>query len=137
MLLDEGVNDGLVARFTADITCMDINNEKGDILVAGSADMTIKVVNTESYEVIATFEGHLAPILSVSIDSNGLYAASSSCDGTIRYILQLNTSYLYIMNNGPLLALCILVNNFLSHRFLQNLEYKRKKASPDDFGCVS
>ena len=97
MLLDEGVNDGLVARFTADVTCIDINNEKGDILVAGSADMTIKVVDTESYEVIATFEGHLAPILSVSIDSDGLFAASSSCDGTIRYILQLNTTYLSYM----------------------------------------
>ena len=97
MLLDEGVNDGLVARFTADVTCININNEKGDILVAGSADMTIKVVDTESYEVIATFEGHLAPILSVSIDSDGLFAASSSCDGTIRYILQLNTTYLSYM----------------------------------------
>ena len=82
---DEGVNDGLVARFTADITCMNTNNEKGDILVAGSADMTVKVINTESYEVIATFEGHSAPILSVSIDTQGLFVASSSCDGTIRY----------------------------------------------------
>ena len=27
LLLDEGVNDGLVARFTADVTCIDINNE--------------------------------------------------------------------------------------------------------------
>lgn len=82
---DEGVNDGLVARFTADITCMNTNNDKGDILVAGSADMTVKVINTESYEVIATFEGHSAPILSVSLDTQGLFVASSSCDGTIRY----------------------------------------------------
>ena len=75
----------MVARFTADVTCINTNNEKGDLLVAGSADMTVKVVNTESYEVIATFEGHMAPILSVSLDPHGLFVASSSCDGTIRY----------------------------------------------------
>ena len=84
LILDEGVSDGLVARFTADVTCMNTRNEKGDLLVAGSADMTVKVVNTESYEVVATFEGHIAPILSVSLDTPGFFAASSSCDGTIR-----------------------------------------------------
>ena len=74
-----------MARFTADVTCMDINTDKGELLVAGSADMTVKVVNTASYEVMATFEGHSAPILSVSIDCQGKYVASSSCDGSIRY----------------------------------------------------
>ena len=123
MLLDEGVNDGLVARFTADITCIDINNERGDILVAGSADMTIKVVNTESYEVIATFEGHLAPILSVSIDSDGLFAASSSCDGTIRYILQLNTTYQsYFLLEPRYHYTFLLIISYLID-LLQNLEY--------------
>ena len=87
---DEGANVGLTARFTADITCMAVNNENGDFLVAGSADMTVKVVNTESYEVIATFEGHMAPILSVSLDLQGMYVASSSCDGTIRCLLNVH-----------------------------------------------
>ena len=76
----------MVARFTADVTCMDINNDEGELLAAGSADMTVKVVNTGTYEVVATFEGHLAPILSVSLDSQGTYVASSSCDGTVRYV---------------------------------------------------
>ena len=82
--LDEGANDGLVARFTADVTCMDISNDKGEFLAAGSADMTVKVINTSSYVVIATFEGHLAPILSVSLDNSGANVATSSCDGTTK-----------------------------------------------------
>ena len=86
-MIDEGANVGLITRFTADVTCMNLNNENGDYLVAGAADMTVKVVNTESYEIIATFEGHLAPILSVSLDLKALYAASSSCDGTVRYLV--------------------------------------------------
>ena len=76
----------MVLRFTADVTCMDINNNQGNLLAAGSADMTVKIVNTGTYEVVATFEGHLAPILSVSLDYHGRYAASSSCDGSIRYV---------------------------------------------------
>ena len=66
---------------------MDLNNDKGDLLVAGSADMTVKVVKTETFEVMATFEGHLAPILSVTLDYQGGFAASSSCDGSVRYLI--------------------------------------------------
>ena len=83
---DEGANLSLIVRFTADVTCMDTNNSSGSIIAGGSADMSVKVVNTETYEILATFEGHLAPILSVALDSEAKFVASSSCDGTIRFV---------------------------------------------------
>ena len=63
---------------------MDTSDANGKMLAAGSADMTVKVVDTGSFEVAATFEGHSAPILSVAIDSDAMFVASSSCDGSIR-----------------------------------------------------
>ena len=67
-------------RFTADATCLD-TNEAGTTLVAGSADMTIKVSHTVNYKD-KLLTGHQAPILSVSLDPKVKFVASSSCDGT-------------------------------------------------------
>ena len=90
---DEGANLSLIVRFTADVTCMDTNNSSGSIIAGGSADMSVKVVNTETYEILATFEGHLAPILSVALDSEAKFVASSSCDGTIRFVREIFFGY--------------------------------------------
>ena len=69
-------------RFTADVTCLD-TLESGQILVSGSADMTIKVTDTKTYSDKA-LTGHTGPILSVSLDPLKKFVASSSCDGTVR-----------------------------------------------------
>ena len=39
---DPSVSKGVLARFTADATCLDVDAE-GKVLAAGSADMTLKV----------------------------------------------------------------------------------------------
>ena len=69
-------------RFTADVTCLD-TLESGEVLVSGSADMTIKVTDTKSFSDKVLI-GHSGPILSVSLDPRKKFVASSSCDGTVR-----------------------------------------------------
>ena len=45
--------------------------------------MTAKLVNTENHNT-KRFEGHLAPLLSVSLDPKGEFVLSSSCDGSVK-----------------------------------------------------
>ena len=73
----EGTSKGLMSRFTADATTLDVRSSN---LAAGSGDMTIKVVETESFKQ-TLFKGHTAPILSVAIGKE--YLLSSSCDGSV------------------------------------------------------
>ena len=56
---------------------------KGDLICAGSADMTLKVVNRETFKD-TLFKGHSAPVLSVAINAAGDVVASSSCDGSVK-----------------------------------------------------
>lgn len=58
-------------------------NKSGKVLVAGSSDFIIKVVNVDTSDS-KTFSGHEAPVLSVALDPKEEFIASSSCDGTIR-----------------------------------------------------
>ena len=44
--LEDGSSEGVVARFTADPTCVDVCAD-GSFLAAGSEDMTVKVVRGE------------------------------------------------------------------------------------------
>jgi chromosome transmission fidelity protein 4 len=64
------------------VTCLD-TDESGELLAAGSADMTLKVTDTAAY-TDKVFKGHAGPILSLSLDPKKEFLASASCDGTIR-----------------------------------------------------
>ena len=66
-----------MARFTADVTAMDL---RGGTLAAGSADMTLKTIDTATSKCVL-YEGHEAPILGVALDPE--FLVSSSCDGSI------------------------------------------------------
>ena len=82
--LDEGNSEALVARFTADVTCLDCDAQ-GKFVAAGSADMTVKVTDTASFET-TVLEGHAAPVLSVTLDTKHPpeFVVSSACDGTVK-----------------------------------------------------
>lgn len=58
-------------------------SKKGDQIVAGSADMTLKVVNRETFKDVL-LEGHTAPVLSVAFNPAADHVVSSSCDGSVR-----------------------------------------------------
>ena len=64
------------------MTCLDTISS-GALLVAGSADMTIKVSDTANY-TDKVLSGHKGPILSVALDPLKKFVASSSCDGTVK-----------------------------------------------------
>lgn len=74
--------DGIIAHFNSSvyhIAC----SKKGNYIAAGGSDFAIKAVNlTDRSNHV--FRGHDAPILSVVIDPDEKYLASSSCDGTVR-----------------------------------------------------
>ncbi len=84
--LEDGSSEGVVARFTADPTCVDVCAD-GSFLAAGSEDMTVKVVRDEEGGAV-TLEGHEGPVLSVAVDTAAAeerkYVLSSACDGTVR-----------------------------------------------------
>ena len=64
------------------MTSIDVS-QKGDLICAGSADMTLKVVNRETFKD-TLFKGHSAPVLSVAINAAADVVASSSCDGSVK-----------------------------------------------------
>ena len=78
-----GQSEGVITRFTADVTALDLSLD-GKLLVAGSEDMTVKIVDTESYKD-THLKGHEAPILSVTIDTKTEpeFVVSTSCDGSL------------------------------------------------------
>lgn len=57
-------------RFTAPITCLDVNSSHTH-LAAGSAEFVIKVVEISDSSKMYTLHGHEAPILSVKFDPMG------------------------------------------------------------------
>lgn len=81
---DPSVSKGVLARFTADATSLDVDAE-GTTLAAGSADMTLKVIDVATYN-ITEFTGHEAPILCTVLDTNNAkeFLLSSSCDGSVK-----------------------------------------------------
>ncbi len=78
----KGVSDGTICKFTAEATCVDCSKD-GKFVAAGSADMTLKVIETESFKV-KKFEGHSAPILNVALDPKNEFVLSSACDGSAK-----------------------------------------------------
>lgn len=79
----DGVGDGLVTRFTSPCRCFCIS-EDGSLLIAGADDFKIKVISMEENECICLYSEHQAPILSVTFDPTKEFAASASCDGTVK-----------------------------------------------------
>ena len=73
---------GTIAKFTAEATCVDASRD-GVNVAAGSADMTVQLINTETFQT-KLFKGHEAPILNVALDPKMEYILSSSCDGTAK-----------------------------------------------------
>lgn len=73
--------NGIVTRFTSQINSM-CCSKNGKFLLAGAGDFTIKAVDTTNCTQ-NIFEGHTAPILSISLDPQECFIASSSCDGTV------------------------------------------------------
>ncbi len=80
--ISDGASEGTSMRFAADASCLDVSAD-GKLLVAGSFDMTVKLVQTDSFEE-TVFSGHAAPILSVALDAKKEFVISSSCDGSVR-----------------------------------------------------
>ncbi|KAK3093566.1 hypothetical protein FSP39_017398 [Pinctada imbricata] len=78
----DGAPDGILTRFTAPVNHMCLN-KSGKRLVAGSSDFTVRVVDVDTCKH-ETLRGHEAPVLSVALDPQEKYVASSSCDGTVR-----------------------------------------------------
>ncbi|KAL8588870.1 hypothetical protein ACOMHN_051464 [Nucella lapillus] len=78
----DGMPDGLVTRFTAPVNHMVLNAE-GTIMVAGSSDFTVKVVEVESSSH-KVYRGHKAPVMTVALHPSQQLVASSSCDGTVQ-----------------------------------------------------
>ncbi|KAJ9590981.1 hypothetical protein L9F63_015987 [Diploptera punctata] len=73
--------DGIVSRFTAPVTHLDISSD-GTKIAAGSSDMEVHVTDIKTLNTVV-LTGHKAPILGVSLDPKHKYMVSSSCDGTI------------------------------------------------------
>uniref|UniRef100_A0A5K3FEV6 WD_REPEATS_REGION domain-containing protein n=1 Tax=Mesocestoides corti TaxID=53468 RepID=A0A5K3FEV6_MESCO len=84
--ITDGLVEGTPTRFSAGVNCLALNKDKTRLL-AGSSDFIVKVVDLMIpyggfHEVV--LRGHTGPILSVDFDPLDNFAASSSCDGTIR-----------------------------------------------------
>ena len=54
------------------------------VIMTGSWDKTLKSWDLSTCGVLKTFDGHEDRVLSVSLSSNGVYAASGSDDKTVR-----------------------------------------------------
>lgn len=72
-----------VCRFTANATALHLTaQQQKPMLAAGAADFSIKLINLED-RTEKTFEGHAGPILSLALDPQNKFLASSACDGTV------------------------------------------------------
>ena len=66
----QGSCEGILMRFTALVTCLDVNSSHTH-LAAGSAEFTIKVVEIVDSSKTCTLHGHEAPLLCVKFDPTG------------------------------------------------------------------
>ncbi|XP_019626005.1 PREDICTED: WD repeat and HMG-box DNA-binding protein 1-like isoform X2 [Branchiostoma belcheri] len=82
--LSDGAPDGILARFTAPVSHL-VYSESGKLLAAGASDFNIRVLKVEDEDSTgqSLFTGHQAPVLSVAVEQEDKYLASSSCDGTV------------------------------------------------------
>ncbi|XP_054153902.1 WD repeat and HMG-box DNA-binding protein 1-like [Oppia nitens] len=81
--LSDGEEVDTVCRFTTNATHLDIGGNDGQLLVASAADFTLKSIDLTT-SLQKTYEGHEAPVLSVSLDPRQQFISSASCDGTVR-----------------------------------------------------
>ncbi|XP_048456072.1 WD repeat and HMG-box DNA-binding protein 1 [Rhincodon typus] len=78
----EGLPDGILTRFTAEVNHI-VFNTSATSVAAGSSDFMVKIVETKDNSQQKTIRGHEGPILSVAFDPKDLFLASSSCDGSV------------------------------------------------------
>ncbi|XP_072424863.1 WD repeat and HMG-box DNA-binding protein 1 isoform X1 [Chiloscyllium punctatum] len=78
----EGLPDGILTRFTAEVNHV-VFNTSATSVAAGSSDFMVKIIETKDNSQQKTIRGHEGPILSVAFDPKDLFLASSSCDGTV------------------------------------------------------
>ena len=95
--LDDGLIENVITRFTAGVNCLALNKDETRLL-AGSrqvvfpiewcfSDFTFKLVDlsgTKGAKREVVFKGHNGPVLSVEFDPLDTFAATSSCDGSVR-----------------------------------------------------
>ena len=72
-----------IKAHSAHIFCCTISTN-GQILVTGSKDKTVKVLNPKTGEILHSFTGHRDYIYAVAISPNNSLIASGSCDNTIK-----------------------------------------------------
>ena len=66
------------------VTCLALVPPKGQLLVSGGADRTVRVWDVASKKQIRSFQGHLGRITAVAARGDGGQLASGSEDGAIR-----------------------------------------------------
>ncbi|PAA92065.1 hypothetical protein BOX15_Mlig033329g2 [Macrostomum lignano] len=84
--LQDDLPDGPLTRFTANVTCISAA-QSGRLVGIGSADFTAKVIELDDgdcYVGEVALKGHSGPLLSVALDPEGEFFATSACDGTAR-----------------------------------------------------
>ena len=91
--LPDATPDGILTRFTADVTCAAYSPD-GTLLAAGAGDFQIKVLRdgvaateegaSSGVSPATNLSGHAAPILSLAFDPSGTRLASAACNGDIK-----------------------------------------------------
>lgn len=79
-LFPNGDRDGVLLRFTAAVTAINISNKW---IAVGSEDFTLKVQKRERTDEYIELLGHTGPILHIDVSSKNMLASSSG-DGTIK-----------------------------------------------------
>jgi WD40 repeat protein len=57
---------------------------KGEYIVSGSDDKTVKIWELETGKLVNTLKGHSSSVRAVAIDPKGEYIVSGSDDGTVK-----------------------------------------------------
>jgi WD40 repeat protein len=79
----------------------------GKYLASGSYDDTIKIWNTDTYNLARTLTGHNNSVVSVSFNPDGNYLASGSYDGTIKiWDIESNNPIASLNINHPVRSVC-------------------------------
>ncbi|XP_068938433.1 WD repeat and HMG-box DNA-binding protein 1 isoform X2 [Petaurus breviceps papuanus] len=115
----DGTPDGILTRFTANANHV-VFDRDGTKIAAGSGDFMVKVVDVMDSSQQKTFQGHDAPVLSVSFDPKDIFLASASCDGSVK-VWQISDQTCAI--SWPLLQKC---NDVINAKSICRLAWQPK-----------